>query len=97
MDFALHSTFIKCYIHHWKGSEVAGILGSENKVKMICDGFWSKFVSASKNPAFADSIASPFELLIPGSPASDIPFSVWDMYLGDTLTMSTANPLRESK
>ena len=97
LNFALHSAFIKCYVHHWKGSQTVNLVESEDKIKMTCDGFWGKFVSASKNPSTADDMPSPFELLSPGNPPDQIPFSVWDGYLSDTLAMSDDNPLRKSK
>lgn len=102
LDFGLHSTFVKCYVHHWKGTETTTIPGSTAVVKMTCDGFWGKFVADSKNPVglnpdSKDIVSSPFELLLPGEPPKEIPFYVWNYYLSSTLAMSEANPLRKHK
>ena len=97
LDFALHSTFIRCYVHHWKGSQTVNLVESGDKIKMTCTGFWNKFVSAYKNPSDADSMPSPFELLSPGNPPDQIPFSIWNGYLSATLAISDSNPLRKSE
>jgi hypothetical protein len=97
LDIGLHSVFIKCYIHHWKGYETSNMKGFTNDIKMNCNGFWDVFVSQSKNPDKADSMSSPFEIMLSGGQSVQISFSTWNAYLSDILAISTDNPLRKSK
>lgn len=100
LDFALHSTFIRCYVHHWKGTQTSIIERSSNEVKLTCDGFWGKFVEAKENPIVADQLSSPFEIIEHGTTPPEIleiPFHVWNGYLWDIIDASDDNPLRKSE
>jgi hypothetical protein len=97
IDFAIHGAFIKCYVNHWKGSETEEIKGTSYQVKMTCKGFWDRFVLYTKDPDRFDYPPFVFAIIPERNVELEVPFSIWNEFLRDTLAMSVDNPLRKIK